>query len=365
MLNTIEILNFKNIKEINCDFSPKINGFFGKNGMGKTNILDAIHYLSLIKSHIGTTDYLSIKKGESETYINGVYTLVDTQIERISLRIRKEKSKILSHNGKAYNRLSEHIGRFPIVIISPQDYLLIKGGSCDRRRFLNRLLSQIYPAYMRALVNYEKALQQRKNLLTNHVWDDTLLSAIEWQLAENGAIIHKLRESFFKTFIPYFNDAYHLISGYDESVSILYKSDASNDINEYSKKLFLARKIDFQIESNSYGIHKDEIQLLLEDELVRKIGSEGQNKCFLIGLKFAEYRVLSEYNQMHPILLLDDLFDKLDESRVKKIIDYVSKDTFGQIFITDTNRKYLDNIIDAQNKPYKLFEVSNGNIQSL
>lgn len=360
ILSELDLFSFKSIGEASCSFSPKLNGIFGGNGMGKTNLLDAIHYLSLVRSHLGTIDRLSIKKGDEEANIVGTYLLEEGEEERIALRIRLEKPKQLSHNGKLYSKLSDHIGRFPLVIISPQDYRLIRGGSSDRRRFFDRLLSQLDKEYLQALVKYEHALQQRNNLLRKEFRDENLFEILEEQLAISAIQIRSKRESFVNDFTPLFLQFYNKVSQGEESVSIKYLTESPVEVEEYVALLKQRRNIDYGMGISTFGIHRDDLLLNLGDELMRKIGSEGQNKSFLIGLKFAEYAILSYAMQVKPILLLDDIFDKLDEQRVSSIISLVSTEDFGQIFITDTNRKYLDKIIEAQGGNYHLFEAKNG-----
>lgn len=332
--------------------------------MGKTNLLDAIHYLSLVRSHLGTIDRLSIKKGAEEANLIGTYRLDDGEEERIALRIRQDKPKQLSRNGKLYPRLSDHIGRLPLVVISPQDYRLIRGGSGDRRRFLDRLLSQLDQSYLQDLVHYEQALQQRNHMLRNEMRDSHLLEVVETQLALKGCSILSRRESFVTHFSPLFLQHYHRVSGTHEPVSLVYHSECSDSMETYLRELERRREVDFVAGTTTYGIHRDDLLLHLGEELMRKVGSEGQNKTFLVGLKFAEYAILSQEMHLRPLLLLDDLFDKLDESRVCNIISLVSQEDFGQIFITDTNRMHLDKIIAEQGGSYNLFEAKEGVITS-
>lgn len=364
ILSELEIFAFKGIEETSCLFSPKLNGIFGGNGMGKTNLLDAIHYLSLVRSHLGTIDRLSIKKDHEEANLVGTYLLESGENERIALRIRAEKPKQLSRNGKLYPRLSDHIGRFPIVIISPQDYRLIRGGSSDRRRFLDRLLSQLNKNYLNELVKYEQALLQRNNILRQGMRDSSLLEILETQMALAGCKLLQQRNAFITRFSPLFLKLYKMVSGQAEPVSIHYLSECSTTSEQFLSNLKFRREQDFAAGTSTYGIHRDDLLLHLGDELIRKVGSEGQNKSFLVGIKFAEYMILSQETNCKPILLLDDLFDKLDESRVSNIISLVSQEDFGQIFITDTNRKHLDKIIAEQGGDYRLFEANKGSIKA-
>lgn len=368
-LKVLSILSFKGIEEATCYFSPKLNCFFGGNGMGKTNLLDAIHYLSIVRSHIGTTDRLSVKKGAEVATLYGTYVYEKedetNEPERIALKIRVDKPKLLSRNGKTYTRLSDHIGTIPVVIVSPQDYKLIRGGSQDRRTFIDRLLSQLDKEYLQALVAYDHSLIQRNNMLRKTIGDNSLYEIIEEQMARTAILIRTKRVTFIERFKPIFEELYSKVSGVSEAVSISYLTSVPYTQEEFTEQLRTVRNFDLSTGTTSVGTHKDDFGLYLGDELMRKIGSEGQNKTFLIGLKFAEYMILSEQKGVKPILLLDDLFDKLDRNRVRNIIDLVSQPQFGQIFITDTNRKLLDDMIEAEGENYKLFELYKGTVKAL
>lgn len=332
--------------------------------MGKTNLLDAIHYLSLVRSHLGTIDRLSVRYETSEANLVGQYLSDSGEEERLALRIRSEKPKQLRRNGKVYARLSDHIGRIPLVVISPQDYRLIRGGSGDRRRFLDRLLSQLDKNYLRASVLYERSLSQRNTMLRKGLHDASLYAVLEQQMAYTGSQIVAKRTQFVARFIPLFQELYSMVSRQPEQVTIQYITTASSKEEEFLESLARYRENDCVVGTTTYGTHRDDLALMLGSELMRKVGSEGQNKTFLVGLKFAAYYILAEKLQKLPILLLDDLFDKLDESRVSNIISLVSREEFGQIFVTDTNRKYLDAIIAEQGGDYQLLKVDAGQVKS-
>ncbi len=364
ILSHLEIIAFKSIATASCDFAPKLNCFFGGNGMGKTNLLDAIHYLSMVRSHLNTIDRMAIRHGSSESILTADYqTDGPEEIDRIALRIRPDQGKLLSRNGRVYKRLSEHIGRYPLVIISPQDYKLIRGGSNERRAWLDRLLSQHDTLYLDQLIRYERALQQRNSLLKGDRSDPILLSIGEEQLAHFGVQIAQKRRQFVVDFIPTFNRIYQEIcNSEEESISLHYITPTDNDPEIYMEHLRQQREVDQLSGHTAYGVHKDDLEMRLGENLMRKIGSEGQNKTYLTALKFTEYSLLARRLQCRPILLLDDLFDKLDSERVERIIHIVSRPLFGQIFITDTNRKYLDDIIEAQNESFHLYAVRQGEI---
>lgn len=333
--------------------------------MGKTNLLDAIHYLSLARSHIGSTDRLAVQFGKSETILSACYNLDDSSSDEIVLRITPDKPKVMSRNGKSYQRLSEHIGRFPLVVVSPQDGRLTRGGSADRRLFIDRMLVQQNSRYLDALVRYEHALKQRNSLIKNRIADPMLFDSVELVLATCGTLIYQLRKDFIEQFIPRFQSLYTQISGDKEHVSLRYSSHVCNDLAIYRHKLLANRIEDGYAGHTTYGIHKDDVDMLLGEEQMKRIGSEGQNKTYVTALKLGQYMELAAHSGRSPILLLDDLFDKLDAQRVSNIIRLVSAPHFGQIFITDTNRQYLDRVIDEHGGGYRLFSVVDGAITPL
>lgn len=364
VLEHLELVAFKSIATASCDFAPKLNCFFGGNGMGKTNLLDAIHYLSMARSHLNTVDRLAIRIGSTEAVLSGDYRANEgEEPDRIALRLRMGQAKALSRNGRLYKRLSEHIGRYPLVIISPQDYRLIRGGSDERRNWLDRLLSQHDALYLDLLIRYDRALQQRNTLLKSDFQDEMLLSIVEEQMALTGVEIAQKRAEFVRDFTPTFNQLYQEICGdKSECVTLNYLTATAPNRELFTQDLRQRRREERATGYTTYGIHKDDLEMLLGENLMRKIGSEGQNKTFLTALKFTEYNLLANKLQCRPILLLDDLFDKLDAERVERIIGIVSRPIFGQIFITDTNRKYLDDIIEAQHESFHLYAVDHGNI---
>lgn len=370
-LRKLELLAFKNIESTSNLFADKFNCFLGDNGMGKTNLIDAIHYLSMLKSHIGNTDKECILNDRPESILWGTY--VPDRVEKnqeaeeewaVSLKISQTQHKKLHINGKNYPKISEHIGKIPIVIISPQDQKVIRGNSEERRRFIDRLLSQKDPIYLQTLIQYNRVLSQRNSLLKQGNFDSGLMDFIEEQLARYGVVIQEKRETFLIDFIPLFEKIYHHISGGSEPISLCYQPTINPPIkDEYKRILQQNRPKDQILGYSSMGVHRDDLEMKVCNRLVRKSGSEGQNKTFLVALKMAEFDFLLESNLNNkPILLLDDLFDKLDAHRVEHIVKWVSGDHFGQIFITDTNRKYIDEIIQRQNTDFRLFSVTNGRV---
>lgn len=360
ILRRLHIVNFKSIAAASCTFSPKVNCLIGLNGMGKTNLLDALHYLSFTKSHLAITDSLAVRRGAEAAILEGSYESDQEDERQLLLQIRPGQRKVLKRNRKEYGRLSEHIGAFPLVIISPQDYQLILGGSEERRRFLDRQLGQQDSVYMAALTQYHKVLEQRNSLLKARSASDAVLEVLDLQLEQVAPIIFDRRARFIQDFVPLFQQYYSAISGEQEQVSLSYQSTLHSSRGSLIDALRAARSIDLALGHSSVGLHRDDLLMQLEGELIRKVGSEGQRKTFLIALKFAQYTLLSRAQPERPLLLLDDLFDKLDAARVERIIRLVGGSDFGQIFITDTNRKYLDEIIQNWGEDYRLFEVQDG-----
>jgi DNA replication and repair protein RecF len=362
ILKKLSILNYKNIQQLEIFFSPKMNCFFGNNGMGKTNLLDAIYYLSFCKSYMNTPDSQLIYHTEDMCVIQGHYEYDDRE-EEIFCAIRRKQRKQFKRNRKEYEKLSEHIGLLPLVMISPEDSWLIQGGSEERRRFIDLIISQQDKAYLHALIQYNKALLQRNIMLKNQTDDASLYEALEIQLSRYGHLIYEKRQELVNSFIPVFNQYYLTICRTDEEVNLRYISQLAN--GELSDMLVRNREQDRILGYTSSGIHKDELEMKLNNSLIRRIGSQGQNKTYLTALKLAQFAFLSLQGQTTPILLLDDIFDKLDAGRVEQIIQLVANPDFGQIFITDTNRKYLDEILAAMNHNYALFRVEQGHIQSM
>ncbi len=362
ILKRISILNYKNIQQAELEFSSKMNCFIGHNGVGKTNLLDAIYYLSFCKSSTNPIDSQVVCHGEEFFVVQGLYEQEDGSPEEVYCGMKRGRKKQFKRNKKEYQRLADHIGLVPLVIVSPADADLIAGGSEERRRFMDVVISQYDRTYLDALVRYNKALQQRNTLLkAEEEPDPELLSVWEEVMAAVGDQIHACREAFILSFIPIFQRYYSFVSQDSEAVSINYISHAQRgpliDIIRQS------RAKDRIVGYSLHGIHKDELEMKLGEFPIKREGSQGQNKTFLIALKLAQFDFLRRAgSRTTPILLLDDIFDKLDASRVEQIVKLVSGDDFGQIFITDTNRDHLDSILYSIDRSYKLFEVNDGEI---
>ena len=359
-LQSLSILNYKNIQEAEMVFSPKINCFIGNNGMGKTNLLDAIYFLSFCKSHSNSIDSQNILHDAEYFMIQGKYEIKDAQ-EEIYCGMKRRSKKQFKRNKKEYERLSDHIGLLPLVLVSPDDAGLISEGSEERRKFIDGVISQYNRTYLQNLLQYNNALKQRNALLKLETPVDISLFEIwEEQMATYGQYIYEQRQVFIQEFIPVFQDIYHQISGGHEQIGLAYQSQYSD--RDIKLRMVETRDRDILLGYSTQGIHKDELEMTLDNYPIKRVGSQGQNKTYLISLKLAQFDFLKRTHQLSPLLLLDDIFDKLDSIRVKQIVSLVSSDTFGQIFITDTNREHLDLILEQLGQEASIFNIENGNI---
>jgi DNA replication and repair protein RecF len=358
-LNNLSIVNYKNIQQAQLDFSPKINCFIGNNGVGKTNILDAIYYLSFCKSHSNSIDTQNINHENSFFVLEGSYSRKGID-ENIYCGMKRKQKKVFKRNKKEYERFSDHIGLLPLVLISPDDNVLIGEGSDERRKFVDGVISQYDHQYLNALMRYNKTLLQRNSLLKSNLVDKDLIEILDDALVETGVIIHQKRIQFINDFLPIFQKFYDFISQQKEKVELSYESQLYR--GDFKELLAQALERDKILGYSTRGIHKDELEMKLGEYPIKRVGSQGQNKTYLIALKLAQFDFLKRVSGINPILLLDDIFDKLDSERVHQIIRLVSEDNFGQIFITDTNRKNLDEILGAVNQNYRLFTVENGEV---
>ena len=363
ILNGISILNFKNIEEAAMQFSPKVNCFIGNNGMGKTNILDAIYYLSFSKSYINQGDSMVVRHDADFLMLKGNYIRRGEDVE-VTLSLQKGKRKTLKRNGKEYKKLSEHIGLLPAVMVSPMDWELIRGAGEERRRLMDMIISQGNAEYLAALIRYGKAVENRNALIKHGYRDPILFETVEDIICSSAQYIHECRKAWVKEFSPIFMEYYCAISGSAETVKLAYKSH----LNEQSMSELLAdcRERDMIMGYTTRGVHRDDIELLLGEHSMRKTGSQGQCKTYTIALRLAQYDFLKRVSGISPILLLDDIFDKLDAVRVENIIKMVSNgDSFGQIFITDTNRTHLDEMVKHVGGDYRIFMVESGVVSPL
>ena len=361
-LKRISILNYKNIEQAELSFSPKMNCIIGRNGMGKTNLMDAVYYLSFCKSATNPIDTQNIFHDRDFFVVKGFYQTDNGEPEEVYCGLKKKKKKQFKRNKKEYTRLSDHIGLIPLVMVSPSDSVLISGGSEERRRFIDVVISQFDREYLDALIRYNKAMLQRNTLLKSEVEPEPeLMNVWEEMMASSGEVVYKKRRQFIDEFIKVFQSYYSFISEDMETVSLEYESHASQ--GNLLEIIRGSRQRDLIMGYSLKGIHKDDLIMELGDFPIKREGSQGQNKTYLIALKLAQFEFLKRTgSRTTPIVLLDDIFDKLDAHRVEQIVKLVAGDSFGQIFVTDTNRDHLDKILKKIDGDYKLFEVENGNI---
>lgn len=362
ILEHLFVQDYRNIVQADLDFSPKLNCFVGHNGMGKTNLLDAVYCLSFCKSALSSSDSQTVRHGAACFQIQGSYMLPTGDRTVIGCVSRPQGRKQIKRDRKEYQRFSDHIGYIPLVVISPQDTELVTGGSEERRRFMDMVISQYDSDYLKQLISYNKALQQRNALLKMEREPDAELFLMwEQTMAESGCRIFEKRKELADRLVPYFQDMYSKIGDASESVTLEYTSHAGR--GDLLSLLEESRAKDRIVGYSLHGVHKDELEMNLGGYPIRREGSQGQNKSYLTALKLAQYLLLSEICGKRPILLLDDIFDRLDASRVERILGIVSDDsTFGQVFITDVDRNHIDGILADLGCDHKVFAVENGNV---
>ena len=379
LLSKIEIVNYRNLQDVRLELAAKINCFVGLNGMGKTNLLDAVYLLSFTKSSLTNHDAECISHGEQLAMVKGTYlsnSSADTTT--ITCALRQGRKKQFRHDDKDYKRLIEHIGLIPLVLVSPADQELIAEGSEQRRRFMDSVISQYDRHYLEQLTLYQQLLRQRNAMLRRCAdqpptdSDNELFDIVEMQLAGAAQHIYNGRKLFLQQFEPYFNDIYQYISEKKETVSLKYISQL--DDRDISTALRSTRSRDLILGWTSQGIHKDDLEMLIGGYPLKQVGSQGQQKTFVLALKLAQATFLAERDNDNgiwqtelerPILLLDDIFDKLDAERVARIVSIVCSSRFGQIFITDTDRQHIVDIVADYAEQSKIFEVSGGEVRPL
>lgn len=359
ILNHITVNNFKNIGEARLEFSTSINCLLGNNGMGKSNLLDAIYYLSFVRSFSGLPDSSLVKRDSDFMMLKGDYTRHGVA-EEISAGIAGGRRKSFKRKGKEYQRLSDHIGLFPLVLISPSDADLVSGTGEERRRLMDMVISQGDARYLDHLIRYQRSLQQRNKMLHDHIVDHNLYQAVETAMAMSAHYIAERRAEWVKELMPMFTTLYKSIAGDGEIPTIEYRTHVDGN-KTFEEVLDSARRHDEIVEHTSVGPHRDDLVFSLNDLPARRAASQGQSKSFTIALRLSQYEFLHKASGLMPLLLLDDIFDKLDADRVERIVSIVrDHSSFGQIFITDTNKDHLDSIMQLTGDDYRIWNVVSG-----
>ncbi|AEM69320.1 DNA replication and repair protein recF [Allomuricauda ruestringensis DSM 13258] len=357
-LRHLSLVNYKNFDSKTLEFDPVINCLVGDNGVGKTNVLDAIYHLCFGKSYFNPVSTQNIKHGTEFFVVEGEFEKLN-RTEKILCSFKKGTKKVIKRNDKPYEKFSEHIGFLPLVIISPSDRDLILEGSETRRKFMDGVISQSDKVYLQNLIKYNKVVAQRNSLLkyfaANRTFDRDTLSIYNEQMNTLGTAIHQKRVEFIGSFLPIFKEQYQNISEKDEQIDLSYESQLSDDTlqNLLEKNIEKDRALQY----TSVGVHKDDLSFTIAGHPIKKFGSQGQQKSFLIALKLAQFHFIKKLADTTPILLLDDIFDKLDENRVSHIVGLVKDDNFGQIFISDTHADRTENVVKNIHQSYKIFTL--------
>lgn len=364
ILENLNLLHFKNYEEANIPFSRHINCFIGDNGSGKTNLLDAIYYLSMGKSAFTASDLQNIKQGEEYLMIKGRFDAL-THKDTIQCTFRSGQKKIITHNKLAYEKISEHIGKYPVVLISPYDTDLVREGSEERRKYFDSLISQLNPAYLNELIAYNYILKQRNSLLKQfadrNYFDKDYLQILDEQLVPAGEYISGIRQTFLESFVPVFQKHYRHLSGSSETVALEYKSQLPG--HAFTYLLNQAQRKDLLLQRTTVGPHKDDFVFLMDTLAVKSFGSQGQQKSYVIALKLAQFEIVAQQKGQKPLLLLDDIFDRLDEKRITKLLQLVAEHTFGQLFITDSHLERTQKLVGNLSDQVSNFRVLNGSVQ--
>ncbi len=360
-LKQLNITNFKNLEQVGLELSSRLNCFIGNNGEGKTNLLDAVYYLSMAKSYFNQVDSQVVRQGEDFFMLQGLYERNGAE-EQLSCGVKRGEGKALKRNGKQYERLADHIGLIPLVMVSPTDSALITDSGEERRRYLNGLISQLDREYLDSLIRYNHALTLRNKLLKQAgAMDRDMLDTLDMQLSEYGQKIYEKRRDMVESMSPYFTMVYAVVSGNREDVVLSYRSDLSKEpLYNLLKQAFEKDRV---LQHTSVGIHRDDLEMRLGEHPIRRVGSQGQQKTYLLALKLAQFELYKKHTNIAPLLLLDDVFDKLDMARVEQLIQLVAHNGFGQIFLTDSNKTRLDSILSSVNNNHALFRVKDGNVE--
>lgn len=356
-LRKLTLLNFKNIPQATLAFEARVNCLVGANGAGKTNVLEALHYLSMCKGAMGLTDTQNIRHGEEFFLLEGTYEADSGHGEQVSVGFQRGGGKVVKRGEKEYERLADHIGCVPLVGVFPSDIFLVSDPAEERRRYLNGLICQMDRPYLEAVMRYNTALAQRNSLLKGAASDE-MLDVLDLQLTQHAGPIFERRAEAIAQLAPLVADYYAALSGDTEQVELAYRSELSEE--DFAVILMMNRQRDRLNRFTTAGIHRDEVVMRIGGHPLKKYGSQGQQKSFLVALKLAQYQLVRRHTGEHPLLLLDDLFDKLDAGRVERLLELVTSEDFGQIFITDCDRERLEGILRGD---YTLFEVVEGEIK--
>ena len=361
-LSSLKLTQFKNYERQALTFSPRLNCFVGFNGAGKTNLLEAIYYLCMSKGYGNLTDQYNIRHGDRVARLEGTFRLEDDREDRIVIKLRKRQRKVIERNGTPYERISEHVGRYPVVIVTPDDISLVQEGSATRRRLLDNSLSQTDPQYLAHLIAYNKLLENRNarlRELEGRPDPSGLLDVYDLQMAEPATYIYEQRSAFVAPFTNLLLEAYGAISGQREEVGLEYQSQLSEQ--SWSELLKSRAEKDRILQRTTGGIHRDDLHFIQEDHPLKRVASQGQLKSFVLSLKLAQYRLLERNTARTPILLLDDIFDKLDRERVRQLLQLVMSNAYGQLFITDTDPQRVTSLIgDHPDMEWERFLVADG-----
>lgn len=364
-LQQLSLINFKNYAEAELSFSEGVNAFTGNNGAGKTNLLDAIHYLSLCKSYFNPIDSQQIKHDTDFFILNGIFNK-NGSTETVACSVKRNQKKVFKRNKKEYQRLADHIGLFPLVMVSPNDVVIIMGGSEERRKFMDNVISQTDNHYLDELITYNKILANRNALLKSIAdtgrFDPGLLEVLDEQLIASGNKIFEKRRTFMEAFTAIFNQYYQFLTQDAEKAELVYESQLLQ--NTFAALLTKSSEKDRILERTTTGIHRDDLLFTIHGTPLKKFGSQGQQKSFLVALKLAQYSYLQQQKGFKPLLLLDDIFDKLDELRITKLMQLVSNHEFGQVFITDASPSRVHQIFDRIGIEVKLFNVTGGQVSA-
>lgn len=360
-LAKLQLINFKNYAEARLELSSKINVLVGKNGSGKTNLLDAIHYLSLTKSAF-SADNFSIRQGADFFTVKGSFKR-DKDLRDITCSIQTGAKKTFREGVNDYQKLSEHIGKYPVVLIAPDDTELVKEGSEERRKFFDSIISQLDRVYLEALIQYNQALKQRNSLLKmfadTHSFDAIALESYDRVLIQAGNVLFARRKRFIQEFLPVFRQFYNFIVA-DEHADLEYKTELSK--TGFEAGLAANRQRDLFLQRTSFGVHRDDYQFTLGSGDLKRLGSQGQQKSFIIALKLAQFEVIKRDKGFKPILLLDDIFDKLDDFRIARLLELIRNDDLGQLFITDARPDRTAALLKSVEVPAAVFYVKSGTI---